>query len=80
MKRAIKWIALALIACMALSLAACNQPDTPSASTTQPSNSQPSDPKPTDPQPTEPKELTLHDGIYISDAIDMGQGRGNAYN
>lgn len=31
-------------------------------------------------EPVTPGELTLTDGIYISDPIDMGSGRGNAYN
>ncbi len=31
-------------------------------------------------EPVMPGELTLTDGIYISDPIDMGSGRGNAYN
>lgn len=78
MKKAMKWIALVLALCVTLSLTACN----PSGDS---NNSAPAEPQPTEsqsaePQPVEAKELTLHDGIYISDAIDMGQGRGNAYN
>ena len=75
MKKAMKWITLLLALCMVVSLTACDLPFLP-----QPTEPQATDPQPTDPQPTEPKELTIHDGIYISDAIDMGQGRGNAYN
>lgn len=32
------------------------------------------------PETPEPEELALTDGIYICDPIDMGSGRGNAYN
>lgn len=78
MKNTMKWIALVLVLCMVLTFAACNKPTNPTDP--QPTDSQPTDPKPTDPQPTDPKELTIYDGIYLSDAIDMGQGRGNAFN
>lgn len=71
-----KWLVIVLALAMVLSMAACDQPDPTNPGT----DPQPSDSQPTDPQPTDPKELTIHDGIYISDAIDMGQGRGNAYN
>lgn len=77
MKTTMKWIALLLALCMVLSFAACDQPENPDPSGTDP---KPSDSQPTDPKPTDPKEVTLHDGIYISDAIDMGQGRGMAFN
>ena len=75
MKKALKWLAIVLAMAMVFALAACDQPANPTNPSTDP---QPSDSQPT--TPSEPKELTLHDGIYISDAIDMGQGRGNAYN
>lgn len=82
MKNAMKWIAMVLALCLMLSLAACGSPATPTEPSADPTptGSQVTEPQPTEPQPTDPKELTLHDGIYISDAIDMGQGRGEAYN
>lgn len=76
MKKAFRWLVLALVACMVLSFAACTPSDDPTPST----DPKPSDSQPADPQPTDPKELTIRDGIYISDAIDMGKGRGMAFN
>lgn len=74
MKTAAKWLAIVLTLAMVLAMAACVQPDPTSPGTDpNPSNTQPT-------TPSQPKELTIHDGIYMSGAIDMGQGRGNAYN
>lgn len=78
MKKATKWIALMLVLCMALSLTACNPSS--DSNTSEPAEPQTTESQSTESQLVEKQELTLYDGIYISDAIDMGQGRGNAYN
>lgn len=78
MKKATKWIALMLVLCMALSLTACNPSS--DSNTSEPAEPQTTESQSTESQLVEKQELTLYDSIYISDAIDMGQGRGNAYN
>ena len=49
-----KILALLLVLCMLLSLAAC-APETPTNTDPKPTDSKPTDPKPTDPKPTDPQ-------------------------